>query len=1582
MRLFSCTFLGLLVFSAAANAQGQTYVDEFNPYYPSRTSPRLSTPQWIGEPGVEAAVILAIDDLRDPKRYEAFLRPILRRLKQIDGRAALSIMTNEVDPRDPQLQTWLKEGVSLECHTIDHPCPFFKGGFAKSKSTYDRCVDLMHDISGNKPVAFRMPCCDSLNTPSPRFWAEIFDKRTATGNVLTLDSSVFNLFTANDPELPRSLVLNPDGTERFRRYLPLDRSFVNTIEDYPYPYRIGRQCWEFPCVTPSDWQAFHQQGPYNPRTVDDMKAALDCTVLKKGVFCLVFHPHGWIRNDQVVDLIDHAVKTHGSKVKFLSFREAQERLSKSVPVPGIMPRAIDGMILRMTGGVRLTIDRNGGITGNTGPGGQHKLPFTLPPGALLASQNGEDTGLRFVDLDGDGNVDVIFSNESGYGIYLFKDLKTGWSRKVLAGKRSHSDALPMISRNGTNNGFFVHSGSLWWSNEDTVLLKDHVDRRAINDLLKNVEPQAMTPEASLRVTRARPGFQVELMAAEPLVQDPIAFAWGPDGKFWVVEMGDYPLGIDGKGKPGGIVKYLEDTKGAGKYDKQTIFLDRLGFPTGVLPYGKGVLVTCAPDIFYAEDTTGSGKADKKVVLYTGFGEGNQQHRVNGLVWGLDGWIYGANGESGGLVKSLKTGKAVDLRGRDFRIKPETGEIEPATGLTQYGRSRDDWGNWFGNNNSDPMYHYVLEDHYLRRNPYLIAPRPRLSISVTPGAARVYPISRTLPRFNDLDAANRFTSANSAIVYRDELFGPAFVNNTFVSEPVHNLVHREIMTPKGFTFTSRRADDEQTSEFLASRDNWFRPTMLQTGPDGALWVADMYRHVIEHPQWIPKDWQKKLDLRAGHDMGRVYRVYPVGAKPRAVPRFDKLDAASLVTALDSPNGWQRDMAQTLLVSKKDPGSIPLLREMALHHARPLARLHALCTLDGLDGLTPGLLRAALEDKHPGVRRHVVRLGEPWLNKARELAEAVCQRISDPDAQVRMQVAYSLGAWEDPRAGRVLGELAQRDGADPYLFAAVQSSLKPDNLQAALLQVLDGKAKHAYLVEPLMRLASAQKNAQAIAESLTVLSLPQEKGYGVWHFAALAGLLDGLEQRNSSLAQIASTKDARVREAAKGVAPVFAAARALAGDPQANVETRLLAVRLLARGTDHRKEDLKTLADLLSPQSPVAMQTAVVAALGHLREPEVAELLLRGWKGYAPAMRAQVLDVLLARPQWVQSVLDAIEHRQVLPFEVDTARRQRLLDSRDEEVSRRAAQLFAGGVNRDRRKVVAAYQPALALPGDAARGLKVFSKTCANCHQFAGVGTAVGPDLGSVADKSGDALLTAILDPNAAVEARYINYTAATKSGKVYSGLLASESGDSITLVGADGKSQVVLRSELEELFSTGKSVMPEGLEKEITPENMADLITFLRANMAPLQRKVIAGNEPEVVRLGAENTLWLLASNCAIYGKTLVYEEQHNNLGNWHSEDDHAVWTVQAPKAGAYAVLLQWACAENSAGNTFVLEAGSERLAGKVQSTGGWDAYRRTKVGELNLKAGEQQVTLRSTGRIQGALLDLKMIKLVPVRPAP
>ncbi|OAI54894.1 hypothetical protein AYO44_14035 [Planctomycetaceae bacterium SCGC AG-212-F19] len=1649
LRLLAVLILVAPIAVRAADGNRLTYLDDNDLYCVGRTFPKLITPQWVGEEGVEAVVILGIDDMKDSKKYEDFLRPILNRLKKIDGRAPVSIMSCQVKPDDPQLQAWLKEGLSLETHTHDHPCPLLQGGdFAKAKGTYDKCVDALASVPNNRPVAFRMPCCDSLNTPSPRFYAEIFNKRTAKDNFLSIDTSVFNIFTANDPDLPRELVLDPDGTEKFRKYVPADRSFVNTIEDYPYPYVIGKLCWQFPCVTPSDWQAQFLHKPNNPITVRDWKAALDCTVIKQGVFCLVFHPHGWLKNEQVVDLIDHAVAKHGKKVKFITFKEAEERLTKNMlagqplrdPKTGayngvdLFDRDRDGYIdvrirnkqmgvlrywepktrtwkdrdltkegflednpaaagFRVVKQIRLghstdslttayvvANDREQAVlVWSKGiPLGLQRAPFSLPPGAKL-SDGTNDTGLRFVDLDEDGFDDVIFSNENGYGIYLFKDMKEGWSRKVIAGKPGDKNALPLISRNGQNMGFWVHSRHLWWQNENTNLLPNLVDRRSFNQLLEQVEPGAKSPAASLAGMKARPGFVVEEVVAEPLVMDPIAFAWGPDGKLWVVEMADYPLGIDGKGKPGGRIKYLESTKGDGKYDKMTLFLDNVPFPTNVMPWRKGVIVSAAPEIFYAEDTTGNGKADKKVPLFVGFREGNQQHRVNGLVWGLDNWVYCANGDSGGKVKSVKTGAVVDMSGRDVRIRPDTGEIDLQAGQTQYGRAQDDWGNWFGNNNSWPMWHFALADHYIRRNRHIAAPDGRVQISVTPGAAEVFPISRTMPRFNSPQAANHFTSACSCIVYRDDLFGPNYVNSTFVSEPVHNLVHREIMTANGTTFTSRRAVDEQRSEFLASSDNWCRPCSIGTGPDGALWVADMYRHVIEHPEWIPKDWQQKLDLRAGHDKGRIYRVYPVGTTPRAIPRLDNLDAAGLVAALDSPSGWQRDMAQMMLIWRNDRAAVPLLEKLAAGSDRPLARLHALCTLDGLDALRPEVVQRGLADAHPGVRRHAVRLSEGLLAKAPELGAALLKLLDDTDPQVRMQLAYTLGEWKDPRAGTALGQMAVQS-TDRFLSAAVMSSVNRDNLDQVLLAVLTGKAKpQAGLVENLLRLASALEHQKALATLLDTVAKPdKDRGIG-WQFTALAGLLDALDQRNLPLTKLNEGGDAELSAAIKRVATLFDTARATVADSKAARDDQLLAVRLLGRGLDRQAEDLAKLTDLLTPQTADDLQSAAVVALGKQRDAKVPALLLRGWKGYGPARRAQVLDVLLAREEWLQEVLGAIERKEVAAAEIDAVRRQRLLDHKVDSVRQRVAKLFAGAIAPDRQKVVDEYQPALKLAGDPARGLQVFTKNCANCHKLGDVGHVVGPDLASLGDKSPPFLLISILDPNRAVEARYVNYTALLKNGQSLSGIVANETGNSITLLAPEGKPQVILRTDLEELLSTGKSAMPDGLEKELKHQDIADVIAFVRTTGPVAKPKALEGNKPEVVRAGSDGSLRLTAVNAEIYGKTLVLEKKYANLGFWNSDDDHAVWSVEAAKAGRYAVHLDWACADGSAGKPFVLESGSNALQGKVAGTGGWDHYEQAKVGEIVLPAGPQRLTFKpGRGLASSALIDLRGIKLVPV----
>ncbi len=1693
---------------ASARGDRLAYLQEVNPYYVGTGFPRLVTPQWVGEPGVEAVIVLAIDDMRGHPRWEAYLRPILERLKQIDGRAACSIMTCQIDPAEPHLQTWLAEGVSLETHTVDHPCPLLAGSdFAKAKSTFDRCVDTLASVPGNMPVAFRMPCCDSLNTPSPRFYAEIFNRTTPSDRFLAVDSSVFNVFTSDDPRWPRELVLDADGRERFTKYVPVDRSFVNTIENYPYPYVLGRLCWEFPCVTPSDWQGFHIAGPANPRTLADLKAALDLTVAAQGTFNLVFHPYEWIRNDQVVELIDYAVQTYGPKVKFLSFKEALARLNEQLlagqslrderghdngvrladlnddghldvlignhrlrrtrvwqpterkwsefelpcdlaarpsfggemestaglgvvaenqvfmlyedtpcasrwtsdgwkACPELLPQEIkDRPLLGLVPYVRhyslRDLDGDGSCelidctrdhaavfrwdaTGKT----WSQLAWSLPEGAWIPDFATIDSGLRFVDIDEDGQLDAFFADEDSYRLDLFESMETGWGRPVLHGKRGENPGgvtIPPIAVASQNNGAFFHSRHVWWQNETTDRLPNLVDRRSFDELLGNVAPAAKSPEASLKCMVPRSGFTVELVAAEPLIADPVAFAWGADGRLWVAEMGDYPSGGGENSTGGGRIRWLEDIDGDGRCDRSTVFLDGLKFPSGVMPWRKGVLITAAPDILYAEDTDHDGKADLRQTLFTGFGEGNQQHRVNGLRWGLDHWIYGANGDSGGVITCVATGEGVELGGRDFRIRPDQGLLDPQTGLTQFGRERDDWGNWFGSNNANPMYHFVLDDYYLRRNPHLVAPRTRVDVSVAPGAAPVYPASRTLARFNDFNAANRFTSACSAIVYRDELFGPEYEDNSFVSEPVHNLVHREVLTPAGVTFTSRRAADEAQTECLRARDNWFRPTMLRTGPDGALWVADMYRLVIEHPEYIPAETRERLDFRAGDKQGRIYRVYPRHSMPRPIPKLGDLDANGLVSALDSPSGWQRDMAHQLIYERQELACVEGLRAMARRNdVRPATRLTALCALDGLAALDDQTLSAALADEHPAVRRHAVRLAEPIVNNEPRLAQRLAEMVADPDPQVRLQLAYSLGAWNDRRSTEALGRLAAANATDPFITSAVLSSLSAGRTAGVLEALMsaadkspDLEARRACgeLVSQVTAMAVAMRDFDGLAIVVPAIVAPASGGKSNWRLATAGALLIALDEANLSLADLAVDAPDSLHEALRGLSRLTKDARLKVLDRDVDVGERLAALVLAARAGPGEDGDLALFVELLGPQTPGELTLAALDALSTREDDLPANVILSAWSGLAPAQRSRALDVLLSRGTWSEALLDALQSSQVAAAEMHAVARQRLTERFPSDS--RVTKILGGSSNPNRDDLITTYRKGLdGDPGDANRGRDVFRKSCAACHRLEQVGHALGPDLAALSDRSLIALLTSVFDPNRGVETRYLNYTVTTTEGQVHTGMLIDQSGNSLTLSQGEGKQVTLLRGRIDQLFTSGKSVMPEGLEKDISIPAMSDLAAYLHQQRP--SRKEFAGNRPE--RVAAEKfrgEYWLLASEASVYGSTLVYEPVLANLGYWQSTDDHALWEFDVRMPGTFHISLDYACPDSEAGNTYVVELGEHRYQGLIEATGNWEAYREHEVGKVTLTPGVYQLCVRAAEPLRGCLMDLKAVRLRP-----
>ncbi len=946
------------------------------------------------------------------------------------------------------------------------------------------------------------------------------------------------------------------------------------------------------------------------------------------------------------------------------------------------------------------------------------------------------------------------------------------------------------------------------------------------------ESPPLAPSEALRAIHVRPGYRVELVAAEPLVQDPVAIAWGNDGKLWVAEMADYPLGIDGKGKPGGRIRFLEDTDGDGRYDRSVVFLESLPFPNGVMPWRGGVLITSAPNILYAEDTDGDGRADRTEILFSGFHEGNQQLRVNGLRWGLDNWVHCANGRhragyrGADQVVSVKTGRQLLLGSRDFRFQPDTGRLDPESGPSQFGRTRDDWGNWFGCMNSWPMWHYVLPDRYLRRNPHFVPPDPRHQL-FTPMNPRVYPAKEPQKRYHSFTQSGRFTSACSPLLYRDELlfdrndlertvFDGA-VYHVFACEPFHNLVQHRIAEADGISFRARRDPADGPVDFFAARDRWCRPVMVRTGPDGALWVVDMYRYMIEHPEFLPPAGRQELQpvYRAGSDRGRIYRILPEGKQARHVPPIHRLNSRAVVDLLGHPNGTVRDMAHMELIWRGATEVAGKLAEFVRKHPSPLARLHALCVLEGLKKLDDEVLLAALADRHPGVRRQAVRLAESWPEDSR-VAQSVAELIDDPDARVRLQVAFSLGTWHSEWAAKALAALAERAASENRWFAAaVLSSLHGDNVGP----VLEIAARQGgYFAEGAVSTAVGMKQYELVSKVLRKV-LDEGSGTLLNKFSLVTTVLEAARRAGWDVWQD--------DQLARQISRLTAVAGRVAADRRAEVPLRVAAIGLLARREAALGGELELLAGLLGPQHPPDVQNAALRRLGEIDAERVAELLLDGWSGYSVSLRRAVIQTLSSRQTWRAALLRALEQGKVAPGEIDAAARQALLHSASGKQRDRLARVFARS-RAPRADVVARFRSALELEGDVTRGIQVFERACAACHRVRGVGNEVGPNLASLTDRRPLSLLTAILDPNASVDGRYVSYVVLLRDGRVLTGMIARETAGAIVLVDQDGQERAVPRAEIEALRGTGKSLMPEGLEEQLSAQDIADLIALLRS----------------------------------------------------------------------------------------------------------------------------------------------------------
>lgn len=946
------------------------------------------------------------------------------------------------------------------------------------------------------------------------------------------------------------------------------------------------------------------------------------------------------------------------------------------------------------------------------------------------------------------------------------------------------------------------------------------------------------PDAALATFRLAPGYKIEQVAAEPLVHSPVAMAWDENGRLYVCEMRGYSEDRD---QALSRIRLLVDTDADGRYDQSTIFVDGLLWPTAVACWKGGVFIGDAPDILYCKDTTGDGVADERRRVFTGFGFSNVQGLLNSFNWTLDNRLEGTASSSGGEIVPADNPQArpVNVRGRDFAIDPRTMTLVPTSGGAQHGLTFDDWGHKFACSNSDHIQQVMFEDRYLARNPFFTPPGARVSIAADGPQAEVFRASpvepwrivRTRLRVSGqapgpVEGGGRpagyFTGATGTTIVRGTALGDAMHGMAVVADIGSNLVHRKRLTLEGVRYTAHRVDDK--SEFLTSTDIWFRPAQFYNGPDGALYIADVYREVIEHPASLPPAIKKHLDLTAGRDRGRIYRIVADGFKQPPLPRLGSASDAELVALLAHPNAWHRETASRLLYERQAAAAIAPLEKLAIDGPAPLGRLHALYALRGLGGPEVRVLQHALHDPDPRVRAHAVRLTEPWLDRVVVLAEEVAALDDDPDMQVRYQLAFTAGELPGDLQSRTLLALARRDAGDAWMRTAILNAAQR-RAACFALWIDDEALRRSEGGRALLAALTTQIGmAHQAAEVREVFARAQRLSGDDQPLAGtlVRALATGLARGGKSLADVLTADDLAM--ARRTIEALLATARTHAVDAHRSPRQRADAIDTL--GLDAFAEVRSILEGCLDNRQPAEVQAAALRTLDRFADPGVAPLLITAWPGMSPALRSAASEALFARRDRLLALLDAIERRELLPESLESARVQLLLAHKDPAIRSRAERLLASVRLGRRADVVATYRDVLTLPGDAARGKIAFQKTCAACHRVENVGHEIGPNLATIKARGAEFILLNVLDPSREVNPQYVNYVCITDDGRSITGMLAAETATSVTLRRAEGASDTVLRANIDELRSTGLSIMPEGLEKQLDKQTLADIIAYL------------------------------------------------------------------------------------------------------------------------------------------------------------
>lgn len=977
---------------------------------------------------------------------------------------------------------------------------------------------------------------------------------------------------------------------------------------------------------------------------------------------------------------------------------------------------------------------------------------------------------------------------------------------------------------------------------------------------KKESPKSGPVEAAdaLSTFQIADGFIMEMVASEPLVTDPVDMEIDENGTMYVVEMHGYPLDKSGSGN----IIILKDENGDGVMDKRVVFKEGLLLPTSIMRWKKGLLVTDSPNLLYLEDTDGDGQANITDTILHGFALTNPQHNMNSPVYGLDNWIYVAHenavgtreykeefGDEGEEIIFFRDSNAVRLPknadGRSIRVRPDTKQLEMLSSLCQFGHTFDEWGRRFNCSNSNQGFQEVIANRYFERNPNMFVSQAVQSMSDHLDAAEVFPTTLH-PDRQILTDAGVLTSACGITTYMGNSFPEPYNKNvTFVAEPVSNLVHVDILRDSGASFVASRI--LQNKEFLSSTDAWSRPVNFYVGPDGALYMLDYYRKVIESPEWMSDEAIAAGGLYDGSDKGRIYRITATNARKAEWTKgltLGKSSTAELVKTLSNENYWWRINAQRLLVDRNDKSAVSLL-EQVLQNGSPLAKLHTLWTLDGINALSEQSILTALKDNEPGIRENAIQLAEKYLDTFFSLGNALPALQDDGNAKVRFQLLLTLGFLKTPEAAAARDNILFKDIKDKWVQVAALSaaSLNKSELLNKLTQ--NGHSNdnsYASLIERLTTMIGATGSRNEIEQLIRKACLSGNT-------AILKGIADGYRNRRSPLtigndvqkllvntffessspeqtaAIFSLLKENGIGDAALRSSSIKKAVVVM-NDSAIDYRKRAAAVKFIELGdVVPHTDDLKK---LIVPHEEPVVQMAALNTLSDVKGTAVSEYVIAQWPVLTPEVRSEAVNTFLDDSARIVLLIDALEKNKINTSAVTFGTSVRLMQNDDSVLRARARNIFTKN-ERERKKVNKDYQASLEIEGNAAKGKQVFVQNCAICHQVRGkIGIAIGPDLGTVHNWIKEDLLANILDPNMAIASGFDTWQAVLNNGETVQGVIAAETPAAITFRNNNMQDKTVSRQDMQSLKALNTSIMPGGFEKTIDKQQMADLMVFLKS----------------------------------------------------------------------------------------------------------------------------------------------------------